>query len=353
MKSRSSTRFFILITGIFVIMFAFSAAALQTYSPIDTERECSLKLTYHSKEKYFEGMEIQIFHVADVSSDSKYTLTDTFKAYPININAITSQTEWDSAASTLTAYIIADSVSPTQKSVTDKNGIVRFTDLKTGLYLVRWTKNQTKDTIYGFEPFMIALPSLDDNAEWTYDVDCYPKPGEPDTPTNEEIEYKVVVLWDDLGFEDQRPDSVQVEVFKDGVSVGIYTVTELENWTFTWTAIDDGSVWTVVEYVTGLKYDVTVTRFGNVFTIVNYYRGTAESRKPDNKNSYYTNSNNTNSRNTGYYNSSQTIRYDSNINPLKTGTHSNSLVYLMVVSIISGIISVTLAVNGRRLNDDQ
>ena len=241
----------ILIFTLFVVLimsFAVHAHAVQTYKPIETDRQCSLQLTYHSQDKYFEGLEIQIFHVADVSSETKYSLTEQFRSYPVNINAISSQTEWDTAASTLLSYITADSVSPAQEKITDKNGIVKFSGLKTGLYLVHWTKNKTKDNVSGFEPFIMAVPNLDDNGNWNYDIDSYPKPGKY-TPTNKEIEYRAVVLWNDSGFEKQRPDSVQIEVFKNGESVGIYTVSENENWTCRWTAVDDGSEWTVVEHI--------------------------------------------------------------------------------------------------------
>lgn len=348
MKNRFSKRIIILFLMVFIMLFSVSAGAAQKYPPIETERKCSLKLTYHSKDTYFEGMEIQLFHAANASPETKYTLTDTFKSYPVDINATISQTEWNSLASTLTAYVTADAVTPTQEKTTDKNGAVRFKDLSAGLYLVRWTKNQTKDIVNGFEPFLIAVPNLNDNGTWEYDIDCYPKSGDYTKPTNEEIEYKAVVLWNDTGFENQRPDSVQIEVFKDGVSAGVYTISSSDNWTFTWKTIDDGSEWTVVEHVTGLKYNITVSRKGNVFTIVNYYRGASQSPQPEKPN------NTNNSAN--YNNNSQYTRNEnqnSNLNPLKTGDNSEYLYYIAVISIVSGIISVNLAIYGRRINDDE
>ena len=342
MKKKPFVIPFFLTLSLFIV-FSLTADAVQSYLTIDTEKKCSLSLTYHLKDEYFEGMEIQIFYAAYVSPDVKFKLSESFDRYPINIDAITSQTEWDSVASTLNSYIIADNIIPAQEKITDKKGTVKFDELTAGLYLVRWTKNQTKDTISGFEPFMICVPNLDDNNEWDYDIDCYPKPGEPEKPTNEEIEYKVVVLWDDLGFEDQRPDSVQVEVFKDGVSVGIYTITADDNWSFIWTTIDDGSVWTVAEYVTGLKYDVTVTRFGNVFTIVNYYRDSHKPNNPDDTVSYYTNNN------------SQSNRTDNNTitKPLKTGRRSNEIFYLIFMCGLSVILTVLSVLWGRRNKDEE
>ena len=328
MKNRLSLRIFVFAMFVMLIMsFSLSANAAQTYKPVDTGRKCSLQLTYHARDKYFEGLEIQIFHVADVSSETKYSLTSQFQSYPVNINAISSQTEWDSIASTLTSYIIADAIKPTQEKITDKNGMVKFSNLKTGLYLVRWTKNKTEDNVSGFEPFMMAVPNRDEKGNWNYDIDSYPKPGDY-TPTNKAIEYRVVVLWSDSGFEDQRPDSVQIEIFRNGESVGIYTVTAEDNWSYRWKAIDDGSEWTVVEYVSGLKYDITMSKYGNVFTIVNYY---GEEEQSSNLRQI-------------------SVRSDENYNPspIKTGDNYDIVYFIVAIGAFSGILSFILLAAGRR-----
>ena len=302
-----------------LMSFSVDTRTVQTYQPIETERRCSLRLTYHHGDKLFEGLEIQIFHAADVSENKEYTLSTAFRDLPVNINAVSSQSEWENIASTLTAYTLANSISPTQEKNTDQNGAVKFTDLPVGLYLVRWTKNETEDQVSGFEPFIISVPDINDDGSWNYDINALPKPGKY-APTNQETEYRAVVLWDDEGFEAHRPDHVQIEVFKDGKSVGIYTVSARENWTCKWTALDDGSVWTVVERGIGAEYEITVSQYGKVFTIVNHFseetpRQDSRSSKPD---------------------------LGDNSSPLRTGDDPAILIYTLVVLILSASLSVIL-----------
>ena len=304
---------------VYFMSFSVYVYAAQSYQPIETERRCSLRLTYHYEDKLFEGLEIQLFHAADVSKNKEYTLSTAFRDVPVNINAVSSQAEWDSIASTLTAYTLSNSISPTQEKITDKNGVVRFTDLTTGLYLVRWTKNKTGDNVSGFEPFIISVPNINDDGSWNYEINALPKPGK-NSPTNKEIEYRAVVLWDDAGFENQRPDNVQIEVFKNGKSVGIYTISSRENWTYKWTALDDGSVWTVVEKGIGAEYEITISQYGHVFTIVNHF--SKETTPPDSQ--------------------SSKPNPDGHSAPLRTGDDPAILFYTLIVLILSASLSVIL-----------
>ncbi len=345
MKNRLSLKILVFaLLAIIIMSTAVCANAVQTEKAVDTNRKCSLRLTYHSQNKYFEGLRIQIFHIADVSLKTQYTLTPQFQSYPVDINGISSQTEWDEAAFTLTSYITAESVSPAAEKVTDKNGVVRFTDLKTGLYLVRWTKNQTKDNVSGFEPFIISVPGLDDKGDWIYDIDSYPKPGK-NTPTDKETEYRAVILWSDRGYEDQRPDSVQIEIFRNGKSMGVYTLSSKDNWTYRWKAKDDGSEWTVVELDAGRKYNVTISEFGNVFTIVNHYSG--EEQSSDDK-------------------EQSKEPYDGDISrpvidpdekttpePLKTGDSAETALYVLTIAALSGMLLFILFASGRRKRYDK
>ena len=86
MKNRLSLKILVFaLLAIIIMSTAVCANAVQTEKAVDTNRKCSLRLTYHSQNKYFEGLRIQIFHIADVSLKTQYTLTPQFQPYPVDI----------------------------------------------------------------------------------------------------------------------------------------------------------------------------------------------------------------------------------------------------------------------------
>ena len=261
----------VLLAVIFAVSTVAYVSAAEINSPIVADASGSLSLTYKSGDKVLAGQDIEAYHVASVSSNAEYTLTPAFKDYPVNVKGITSQNEWNDVTATLNAYILSDSVAPTKHGTTDSNGKVTFDNLDTGLYLIRRASNGSSDAISGFDPFIISVPSLDDSGDWIYDIDSYPKPGSY-VPTGDEIEYKTVVLWDDAGHESERPANVGIKVSKNGNPVKTHTVSPDNNWSCKWNATDDGSEWTVVETGAGNKYDTTVSKSGNIFTVINHYK---------------------------------------------------------------------------------
>lgn len=235
----------------------------------ESEQFATLNVTYKANDLLFEGLEVSIYHVANIENDNSYALCGDFKDYPVDIKNVKSKDEWRDIATTISSYIVADGISATATATTDENGVADFTNLAKGLYLVYSVSGEKDGTVYVFESFFSVLPRPDENGNLQYDVKALPKHStyvaEP-----EEIEYKVVKQWKDNGA-DKRPVSVEIEIFKDGQSVSVQTLSSDNNWSYTWKSADDGSKWTVVERNIANDYTVTVTENTTTFIVTNTY----------------------------------------------------------------------------------
>ena len=259
---------FSLIIGIF---------ALPSYAavPIDPEKPSSLTITYKYGEKLYEGLPVKIYRVASVAPDGTFELCGDFANYAVNIYGITSQAEWRVVTSTLASYISADAIAPTASMLTDASGNAAFTNLIPGMYLTLSVVVESPKEVVTFEDFLTVIPYPSDTGDHNYDVTAIPKCSVY-TPTEKEIEYKIIKLWRDEGAGKLRPKTVEVDVYKDGVLDSTQLLSAENNWTYTWKAPDDGSVWHAVERKIAGDYTVTVERNGNNFVITN----TLETEEP-------------------------------------------------------------------------
>ncbi|MBQ8830994.1 MAG: Cna B-type domain-containing protein [Oscillospiraceae bacterium] len=80
-------------------------------------------------------------------------------------------------------------------------------------------------------------------------------------------EVSVTKIW--YGANVDHPDSVNVTLYRDGEAFATITLSDANDWTHTWTDLDDEYEWTVDEPSVPSGYNKTVRRVGNDFTIVN------------------------------------------------------------------------------------
>jgi len=240
---------------------------------IDVEKEASLTINYNYNDYKFDNTDVKIYYVAEVSSDFIYTLSSDFLSYPINISDMKTNEDWNALEQTLNAYIEADSIN---ELITKKieNNTITLSNLKPGLYFVKTQKIDTDDYTLLFDNFLISVPDLDENGLWNYDVSVYPK-AESYTKKYEKITYTVIKNW--IDDKQNRPDSIEIEIYEDNNLVDSQILSSKNNWTYNWTTDDDGSIWTVVERNVAEGYNVSITKNNNNFTIVN----TDPNYKPD------------------------------------------------------------------------
>ena len=258
--------FFALVFVFGAVNTVFAASTADAKEKIDTAKNCSLTLTYAVDGKKISGLEIEAYMAASVTSDFVYSMYGGFSGYAIELNGIKSQNEWNEVRDTVGAYITADGIQPDSVQFTDENGMVRFDPLKPGIYYIRWTGNENADNVSGFAPFLIAVPGLGDDGLWIYDVDALPKPGKLPEPVGSEL--KIVKLWNDGTQASKRPQSVDVDIFKNGEKFESVTLDAENNWTFVLADSED-CAWTAVERNVPDGYTVTIQNNEKTIQITN------------------------------------------------------------------------------------
>ena len=278
MKNRVS----LLILTICLLLIPYTAYALSTEQakePIATDELCTLTLTYASAEVTLPSLAVDIYRVASVSTDFRYTLESAFEETALAVNGIQTQREWNTVRTTLDSFIAANGVEPTATASTVANGTATFTDLATGLYYVAPQTVTVGGFRYYFASTLIALPDLKEDGTWNYQVSATPKP-DVRPPSSSDLEYRVLKLWqgDD---EENRPPEITVDLLKDGEVVRSVTLSQENGWSYSWFAADDGSLWTVAEQTVPHGYTVTVEQNETVFTMVNTVESSDDSSIPE------------------------------------------------------------------------
>lgn len=140
-----------------------------------------------------------------------------------------------------------------------------------------------KEYVYTIEEERVA----DYSSEITGTVDdgftvtnTYNKQGGGDpiiTPTT----VSVTKFWNDGGSED-RPNSVSVQLYKNGMAYGSpVTLSVANNWHYEWTGLDNYSIWTVDERSTFDNYVKSISGYGNIWAITNTLKSTDDSGSED------------------------------------------------------------------------
>ena len=291
-----------------------AASTTDAKEPISTEQDCSLDISYCSGCIAFSELPVRLYKIADVSADFQYTLTSYFEKSNLILNGIQTVGEWNVIRSTLETYILANGVAADFNGITDAEGKASFDALNLGLYLAITDRVMQDNTTYVFDSALIALPGLDTDGLWQYQVEVTSKSQIiPPSEDDEEIEYKVLKLWKGDNGTSARPTTIEVEIFRNGTSYQTVTLSEDNRWTYTWSAKDDGSDWKIVERNIPTGYTMTIEERETSFTLTNTYNRDV----PDNPDAP------------------------------QTGDTSNIMLWFILMSI-SGSILIVLGITGKR-----
>lgn len=249
---------------------AFAASTDEAKESLDADRECSLTLSYICEGEAFADVAVKLYKIADVSVNLYYTLTPSFASTNVILNGIKTNGEWNVIRSTLEAHIVADNAEADEIIKTNMLGQACFENLTSGLYLaVVGTVKQGEKTCF-FDSALVALPMLNEAGMWQYQVSANSK-YETVLPSDEDEEFKIVKLWKGEDISSRRPESIDVEIFKNGVSYEKAVLSQRNNWSYSWTAKKDGSDWTVIERNTPSGYVMTVEKKDNSFVLTNTF----------------------------------------------------------------------------------
>jgi len=133
--------------------------------------------------------------------------------------------------------------------------------------LGEFRKGESTDMIVELEvPLGLATEYQNRTGEvdWIFSVEAFNDPVPP--PTNNTM-LTVRKVWVDDG--ENRPESITVNLLKNG-KVHAETVLNADNqWTFTWDGLEDSAKWTVEETNVPEGYSVSYKIDGNITTIIN------------------------------------------------------------------------------------
>ena len=288
-----------------------AASAAAAKEPISPDKDCSLTISYRYDGKNFRNHPVKLYKIADVSAEVQYSLTAPFADSGLILNGVQSVSQWNVIRSTLEAHILANGVSADFTAVTEQDGQVCFRGLKPGLYLAITEDVLQDEWIYAFDSALVALPGLDAGGLWQYDVAVHSKAQAiPPAEADEELAFKVLKLWKGDHGRSDRPQSIEVEIFRNGVSYQTVVLSEENHWSFSWVAKDDGATWKVVERKVPAGYTVTVEERETAFILTN-------TRPPDKP------------------------------NIPQTGDTTNIMLYVVLMNV-SGMVLIGLGIAGKR-----
>lgn len=266
------------ITALFSVLAAllFLPVQITAAGSIDPGRDVGLTISYRDGDTPLAGAEFDLYLAARVDGSGLLTAAEPFRQLPVDMD-VRNGDAWKALASTLEGYVLRDGILPTDSGRTDEQGLLCFPHqtehLEQGLYLVLGHRHIQDGRIYDAAPFMVLLPSQEEDA-WLYDVTVAPKYDsrpEPDNPQEDRVTRKVLKVWADEGHEKERPVEITVQLLKDGEIWDTVTLDAANNWRYSWEGLDGSSRWSIVEKEPE-GYTVTVTREGVTFVVTNTYR---------------------------------------------------------------------------------
>ena len=247
-----------------------AASTADAVEPISPEKPCALTLTYCYDNSPFVGITVKVYKIAQISSDLQFTLCPAFQATGLDLNGIRTSGEWNVIRSTLEAHIVSSGIEADIAASTDQNGQLCLEGLESGLYLAVVGRVTQNDLTCNFDSALLLLPGLRADGRWEYSVTAAAKaelipPAEPD----KEIVLKVLKLWKGDDGRSDRPESVEIEIFRDGISYTTARLSAENNWSYSWSEKDDGADWTVMERDVPNGYTVTVEERDGSFILTN------------------------------------------------------------------------------------
>lgn len=263
-----------------LVLYVLSPMAAFAEEPIDMNWDSTLRIEYRYDNTPIEGAVFKVYRVADVSAGgTSYWLSGNFASYPVVLNGLDNES-FQFAAQTLAGYAMLDEISPDATLTTDQEGIASSMNFKPGLYLILGEWLYEGEGAYVSMPVLVQLPASDEESEdgWNYNLTVVPKSkfikiGE------HPVSRKVLKVWDDQGYENERPEEIEVCLLCDGKLYGTVKLNAENNWRHTWSNLSGRNEWTMVEK-TEQGYTVLACEEGITTVITNTYEENEEPSEP-------------------------------------------------------------------------
>lgn len=228
---------------------------------VRAEKTGSVTLVCESRGESLSGMTWRFYH-AGKRSGNTIVPSGNFSGYKVTFGDLSADALM-SAASTLESYAVLDGITPNAEGVTDSDGQIRFADLEPGIYLVCGDKLTVGKGTYTPAPMFVEV------SESNPDMTAYPKFTYQDVLGADTERFRLMKIWEnDEEFPQDRSASINVEIYCNSVLKETVTLSEENDWTYSWTAkISD--VWRVKEINIPEHYTVIYRSNENQFVVVN------------------------------------------------------------------------------------
>ncbi len=156
---------------ILVIVVSFFISICNCFAEgIEVDKVCSMSGVFNYGDVNISDTKIYLYRIADISNIAKYTYVSDFSSFDIDINGL-ANTEWNNYAKELSKYIDNKNIKYIDEAVTDSAGKFTFSNMKTGLYLLKADSKKTKDYEYSSGPVLLSVPNYNEVDEvFMYDL---------------------------------------------------------------------------------------------------------------------------------------------------------------------------------------
>lgn len=221
------------------------------------------------------GIEYDIYKIANIDNDNfEFNVLDEYKSITrkLDYSNTNQSNEWDNWLEKFSNYIAQHNITADHVGYTT-DGLLEFNDLPLGLYLVcgQKTKINIEGKIYYFTPqkTLVAIPNISED-QFVYNIEVNNKLDKTEAPF---IDIEVVKVFKDSGFENNRPEKVEIDLYKDNVVEATYELNKDNDFSYTFKNLDNDFEWDVKEKeVEGYEVSYDVDTIDN-------YEGNEKQRK--------------------------------------------------------------------------
>ena len=218
------------------------------------------------------GVQFELYKVADLAGNGEFRVTSRFPDFENSVKDITNPSK---LAAELEYYALEFALVPDATCTTGQDGIAKLPEagnsLERGLYLVLGRRHVQDGYIYEMNPMLVSFPRYDESTkEFTYQCDIKPKFDRDTMPEGGEISRKVLKIWLDKGYENQRPKQIVVKLLRNREVYDTVILNKDNHWSYTWEGLSADAEWTVVEARIP-NYKPSLTLEGITFKLTNEF----------------------------------------------------------------------------------
>lgn len=212
---------------------------------------------------------VKIYKIAKGENRENLEVLPEFKKYSVKIENAYDTSTAIPLAKTILGLVQKDKIQPYAEISLNERDFLKISNIDSGLYLIDTERKLWQGKVLTYVSSFLSVPDeengLDDG---TINFVVNPKVGILE-PSNETIEFDVIIYWKDKGLENERPKDTTIIIYKDDEIYQKVVISEENNWSYSWELPDDGSIWKVVQEDLPSNYQVLTERSSNTFYITN------------------------------------------------------------------------------------